>query len=503
MSGGRELLRRAVRSLRHALRPDAGSMVLRQTMVWSRAILWTIVLVAVGVVVWAFLAPMDEVVRARGKLEPLGAVQDVQAPLGGVVDVVLVAEGDTVSKGEVLVRLDDRVARADVLALEQTSASLEAQRSFYGSLLGAGGSVPEPEGLPPEVADLAKNRSALIEESSILRRLRDEVGALHAAIVRSEEGAEAGGDEVVGRLAALERMASGVVGVPDDLAHFFNAEVTDLVESYRRLRSQLGEARKIEANKLESFRAFASLQRGGNLSRVDELAHEAAWLDASARVKDLEDQAKNLVTSVRTRANDRLADNRKRLAEVDANLVRLRLDNLQRLSEVTSRLEAARRALENHAIAAPSDGVVFEIVSNKPGSVLATKDVVLKIVPTGELIAKVDVTNSDIGFIRADPSNPQRCEVEVDTFPKREFGDIDGEVVFVGSDALPPDEVRPFYSFPVKVSLDRQFLMVRGKEIALQSGMSVSVNIKIRKRRVVNIFLDNLLGPVESLREVR
>jgi multidrug efflux pump subunit AcrA (membrane-fusion protein) len=93
--------------------------------------------------------------------------------------------------------------------------------------------------------------------------------------------------------------------------------------------------------------------------------------------------------------------------------------------------------------------------------------------------------------------------VEVDTFPKREFGYISGEVYYVGSDVLPPSEVKKFYSFPAKISLAKQSLNIRNKDIALQSGMSVSVNIKIRKRLVINIFLDNLLGPIDKVREVR
>jgi HlyD family secretion protein len=91
----------------------------------------------------------------------------------------------------------------------------------------------------------------------------------------------------------------------------------------------------------------------------------------------------------------------------------------------------------------------------------------------------------------------------VDTFPKREFGFVEGEVYFVGSDVLPPNEVRQFYSFPAKISLAKQSLHVRSKNILLQSGMSVGVNIKVRKRRVINIFIDSLLGPVDKMREVR
>jgi multidrug efflux pump subunit AcrA (membrane-fusion protein) len=73
----------------------------------------------------------------------------------------------------------------------------------------------------------------------------------------------------------------------------------------------------------------------------------------------------------------------------------------------------------------------------------------------------------------------------------------------VGSDVLPPNEVKKFYSFPAKVSLSKQSLVVRNKEIPLQSGMSVGVNIKVRKRHVMNIFLDSLLGPIDKMKEVR
>ena len=257
--------------------------------------------------------------------------------------------------------------------------------------------------------------------------------------------------------------------------------------------------RKIEANKKLAFDAFTKLNKDGNLSRVDFLARQSEWLNAIAQVQNLEAQTQNIPTVFKTETNNRIQDNGKRIAEIDANLTKVRLENMQRISEAESRLAAARETLSYHEIKSPSDGVVFEMVASKPGTVVGAKDPVLRIVPSGELIAKVDITNRDIGFVTLG----MPCEVEVDTFPKREFGFIEGEVYFVGSDVLPPDEVRKFYSFPAKISLAKQSLQVRDKKIALQSGMSVGVNIKIRKRHVINIFLDNLLGPVEKMREVR
>jgi HlyD family secretion protein len=454
-------------SLGQALRPDANSMVFRQTHVWSRAIIWTIIGVFVAVVVWACLAPMDEVVHAKGKLEPRGSVRDVQSPVSGVVSEVLVKEGQSVSAGEPLLRLDRKVAAAEVRALEEQAESMRAERSFYDSLFRRAGPPSAPDTLPPEVADLAKNHASLVSEDKLLRAILDS--------------------------------SADSSSLDPDQSELFAAELRDYEENLKRVQEQLKQSQEVESKNADILGRYKKLSESGGSSELEVMAREVQYIQSVARVKDLQAQEQNLLTAFRKEVRTRLGENTKRIAELEANLTRSRLANAQRLSETEGRLAAARESLAYHEIASPSDGVVFEIVSSKPGAVVGAKDVVLKIVPSGELVAEVDITNRDIGFI----SVGMPCEVEVDTFPKREFGFIEGEVYLVGSDVLPPSDVKPFYSFPAKVSLARQALGVRNKEIPLQSGMAVSVNIKIRKRLVVNLFLDNLLGPVEKMREVR
>lgn len=498
----------AIPALRHVLRPDSDTMVLRQTHFWSRAILWTIIGTFVAAVIWACLAPIDEVVHALGKLEPRGSVRDVQTPVGGVVEESLVREGDTVKAGQTLVRLDPKVSAAEVQSLEERLASMNAERAFYDSLFNESQTADAaPKTVSREIADLAKNRAALQAEIKLLRRLRDETGELHEAIQSSENSNRApdANDPVAVQLANMKALVEGDfareqgLDADSDSLKYFANELTSLSEQYLRSQSQLEELRKIEANKRQAFEAFTKLNKDGNLSRVDYLARESEWMNAIAQVKNLEAQTQNIPTVFKTETNNRIQDNAKRIAEIDANLTKVRLENVKLISETGSRLAAARETFAYHEIKAPSDGVVFETVATKPGTVVGAKDPVLRIVPSGELIAKVDITNRDIGFVTLG----MPCEVEVDTFPKREFGFIEGKVYFVGSDVLPPNEVRKFYSFPAKISLAKQSLQVRDKNIALQSGMSVGVNIKVRKRHVINIFIDSLLGPVDKMREVR
>ncbi len=94
-------------------------------------------------------------------------------------------------------------------------------------------------------------------------------------------------------------------------------------------------------------------------------------------------------------------------------------------------------------------------------------------------------------------------DVRIDSFPFSEFGDIKGKLIQIGSDALPPDQIYPFYRFPAKVQLETQQLQVNGRKILLQSGMAISTNIKIRDRTVMSIFTDMFSSNVESLKTVR
>jgi len=454
-------------SLGMALRPDANSMVLKQSHVWSRGMLWTIVLVTMAVIIWACLAEMDEVIHAIGKLQPRGSVQEVQSRVSGVISEILVKEGQAVKLDDTLVYLDPKVAKAEVRSLEDQLNSMKSEQAFYDQLYRRDGSAVAPVTLPPEIVDLAKNHAALVAEDGLLR----------AIIGSSSEG----------------------VNLNIDQKNLFTEEQKDRVENYERIKSQLDQARLLEANSKQILEAYKKLLESGAGSRVDYLARESSWIDAVAKVKNLENQQSNILTTFRKDAMTRLGENTKRISEIDAGLSKARLANAQKISETVSRLEAAKEGLDYHIIKSPSQGVVFQIVATKPGAVVGPKDIILKIVPSEELIAKVDITNRDIGFI----SQGLPAEVEVDTFPKREFGFVKGEVYFVGSDALPPTETKQFYSFPAKISLEKQNLTIRGKDVTLQSGMSVSANIKIRKRRVINIFLDNLLGPIEKMEEVR
>ena len=100
------LVKAAQSALERRVQANREELGLQQSRFLVRAIIWTLIGTTGAALAWLALAKTDEVVVAPGTLEPIGNVKTVQMPAGGVLDELLVKEGERVKKGQVLMRLD-------------------------------------------------------------------------------------------------------------------------------------------------------------------------------------------------------------------------------------------------------------------------------------------------------------------------------------------------------------------------------------------------------------
>ena len=109
------------------------SELLRPSKSWLQATIWTLIGTAGFAIAWLAIAKTDEVVVAPGKLEPLGSVKDIQMPVGGVVQDILVKEGQQVKADQILLRLDTeadldlRESLDETIALKREQLSLKQE----------------------------------------------------------------------------------------------------------------------------------------------------------------------------------------------------------------------------------------------------------------------------------------------------------------------------------------------------------------------------------------
>lgn len=172
--------------------------------------------------------------------------------------------------------------------------------------------------------------------------------------------------------------------------------------------------------------------------------------------------------------------------------------NNRELSGLKAELAQLAETLSYRTVNAPISGKVFNLKTSR-SSVVATDQVLLKIVPGNQLQATVEISNSDIGFIR--PGLP--VTVGVDSFPAGEFGYIQGTLTSVGSDALPPDQDNRMARFPGVVSLEQQQVEFGNRRLNLQSGMSITANIKLRSRPVITLISDMFTKQLDGVKRFR
>jgi HlyD family secretion protein len=211
------------------------------------------------------------------------------------------------------------------------------------------------------------------------------------------------------------------------------------------------------------------------------------------------EKLKNSEATSRKELLAKIATNDKQIAEIDGQLNKTIVEIDRKIADLNSQISQAKMNLKYQEIKAPVSGTIFELKASAPGFVANSSEPILKIVPDKTLNATVFISNKDIGFIKSG----QSVDVRIDSFPFSEFGDVKGKIVSIGSDALPIDQTHNYERFPATIKLEKQQIVIKGKPVTLQSGMSLSANVKLRERTVMSIFTDLVMKQGDSLKTIR
>ncbi|MGR3273843.1 HlyD family efflux transporter periplasmic adaptor subunit [Acaryochloris marina NIES-2412] len=490
-------------------KPFDRPVILQQSPVWSRAIIWGIVGAASAALAWACLFQIEEAIPATGQLEPQGAVKPIQSPVTGVVTEIKVDEGQLVKAGDPLIFLNAKGTNSEIKSLEDQLEQLREVNKYYRQQLEGNSAAPLPDVINVELINATRDRRALVAENKLFRAQLN--GAKNAKAFSPEE---------------QQRLKSGLLQGSSSVA----AAQARVMQGEKQLRQievqleqtkiQLASAQQTLSLNQEIVKDIEEAHKKGAIARVQFKRQEDEVQSGQAEVSRLQQeqirllrqmeqigqekvqsqaQALNTVATNQRDLLDRIAANEKQITEIDSQLTKAVVDNKRAIADLNSRLTQAQLTREYQVLKAPVDGLVFDLQPSGPGFVVNASEPILKIVPSDSLKAKVYITNKDIGFIQTG----MPVDVRVDSFNFSEFGDIEGTIESIGSDALPPTEVRQFYSFPAMVQLDSQTLEAKGRNLDLQSGMSVSVNIKVRKRPIISLITDRFSKEADGIKHLR
>ena len=176
------------------------------------------------------------------------------------------------------------------------------------------------------------------------------------------------------------------------------------------------------------------------------------------------------------------------------------LEQKNRVSDIKSQIKENEILLNYQLIKSPISGKVFDLKALKAGFVGRTSEPIMKIVPNDNLKATVDIESRQIGFVNVG----QKVEISIDSFPATDFGVIDGEISRVSSEALKPDpQLGKGLRYPANIKLNTQKLTLKsGKVLPLQTGMSLTANIKLRKVSYLRLLLGTFNDKAKSIQKI-
>ena len=418
----------------------------------GRAILWIVILFFVATVVWAVLGHVDIIAVAQGKIIPGERVKVIQPLEIGTILAIHVEEGREVAEGDPLIELDPTASEADRkrLAQELEAALLEEARlrALLRGVEGEERPLIELTGGEAIGAERLEVQRALLHRR--LEEYRANLGALASERVKGE--------------AEISAMEASVARIEATLPL-----ITKRARSLRELAEK----------KMAAEHQYLELEEA-RIDRRQELAVLRHQLkEARAAIEESRYRAEGYRAEFSRGLLSELADAERQVAGL-------------REEYAKARLRAGQRTLR-----APVAGVVQQLAVHTVGGVVTPAQELMRIVPLeAALEVEAWVENKDIGFLR----EGQRAEVKVDAFPFTKYGLIDAELVKLSDDAV-ADEQRGLV-YAARVLLERTMMEVEGKRVRLSPGMTVSVEVKTGKRRLIEFFLAPLLRyRQESIRE--
>lgn len=154
---------------------------------------------------------------------------------------------------------------------------------------------------------------------------------------------------------------------------------------------------------------------------------------------------------------------------------------------------------KEHNITSPIDGSVFELIPSSPRYFATEGETLLKIIPSRKLEAKLFIRNQDIGFVKEN----MNVELKVDAFPFSNFGFIKGRIRLIGKEVLRQNQTNPEQKFPVYVTLDKQYLEKNNERFYVKPGQTVSANLIVRDKPLINIITNVFSKSFDSLKSLK
>ncbi len=417
---------------------DIRVSILAQSPRGGRIILWTVVLLFVSALVWAYFSKIEEITRGAGKVIPSRQIQIIQNLEGGILSELLVSIGDIVENGQLLLRIDEtrfsapyRESRINYLVLRAKISRLQAETNNTDLLMSEEVKKEEPQ---------ISNREQTLFES------RKEEFAAKIRILKEKE---------------TQRQHELIE---------LKAHSKELSRTYRLLKQEIELTQPLVAQGAVSEVEVLRLQR-----QASEMMGEIERSElAVPRIESM------LQETVSAQEAEILAFSNKAKTELNEAYAKL-----QGLS--ASSVALADR-LERTSVRSPVRGTINQIMVNTVGGVIQPGMNLIEIVPLEDtLLVEAKIKPADIAFL----SPQQSAKVSFTAYDFTVYGGLDAKVEYISADSIQDEQGQSFYL--VRVRTNKNYLGLAEDPLPIIPGMVTTVDILTGKKTILSYLLKPIL----------
>jgi epimerase transport system membrane fusion protein len=388
---------------------------------------------------WAAFAPLNSAALAPGSIAVESYRKSVQHLEGGIIASISVRDGDKVSKGQVLVELDDTQSRAQLEVLRGQYFIDVARESRLIAQEKLAAKIDYPADLLNATDDRVRDAIRVQDQTYFVRRTAHE-------------------NEVSVYQRQVEQLKAKIQGL-----HAQKASHQSLVNSFQRELNDFeillkdGYTEKQKVRELERSLSDHQGQLGALQSEIAATSLQIS--ETELKVLQLEKELQREVT--------------KELGEVQSQLFELR-----------EKIQSLESTVKRTVVTAPEDGMVLGLSIHTIGAVIPPGGRILDIVPQNEkLIVEAQVSLMDIDQVQVG----QVAEIRFSAFKSRETPKVQGKLISISADKIVDEKVpnsQPYYL--ARVDVDPQGLTeLHDKGLDLVPGMPAEVLINTGQRTLL------------------
>ena len=408
----------------------------------GRCTFWVIVAIMIVTVLWLTLGKVDIVVSARGLVIPDGEAKIIQPLDTGVISKILVKEGDFVKEGQALMEIDPATTEPELESV---------QKNLEDTLLEIKRLNATTDGIEFDTTN-ETSETALIQQNlynASMSALKNKVEVKKIDLSKTE-------DELNASRAELEAKKQILGSAMDKEQRMKNVLDVIAYDDYQNVINEI-KTLSAEVTKLNY--------------QIKELTSQKVQIQKEISAIEDEFKATNL---------EKLADKTKAANELKSNADQIIFRNTKQ------------------TITSPCDGYVDKLFIHTIGGVVTPAQQLFAVTPVNTpLLIKATVLNQDIGFVK----ERMNVSVKIDTFNFQKYGMIEGEVKTVSKNSIQDEKLGPVYE--VYITPLTHTLKVEGKDEDIRTGMSLSAEINVGKRRIIEFFIYPLIKYLDEGMSVR